>query len=158
MPSWSQNVNMLIMCIYCAQAPHCPNLPRVPNQEEVLRGILLIWRDWGQYRVTWPEVMKRTLRVSWLAPPPSLPHILMHTNIPALAVPDRKATRYLWSCIHQQHQWSTRNAVSSQIDLCPLSVYTTHFPASLLTLLPGASKTSPQSPYIFTKTGMQDRK
>lgn len=85
-------------------------------------------------------------------PPPSLPHILMHTNIPALAVPDRKAKRYLWSCIHQQHQWSTRNAVSLQIDLYPLSVYTTHFPTSLLTLLPGASKASPQSPYIFTKT------
>ena len=45
--------------------------------------------------------MKKTLMVSLPSPPPPC-HIYYAYNIPALAATDRKAKRYLLSCIHQQ--------------------------------------------------------
>lgn len=88
-PSWSQNVNAArVLHLLCPGSP-LSNLTS-PNQEEVLER--------NTANMTWLRTIQRDMTGGdeentygfLTTPPPSLPHILMHTSIPALAVPDRK--------------------------------------------------------------------
>lgn len=133
------------MYICCAWAPRCPNLPWVSNQEEVVIGTLLIWHDWGQYRVTWPEVMKGTLMASLPFPPPPC-HICWCILHPCLGSHRQKGPK-----IFMKLYPSTTPMV--HLKCCQLAhwlvpaVCTRHNPSpSVLALRPGASKASPQSP------------
>lgn len=129
MSSWSQNVNMLIMCIYCAWAsPLSKSTLSLQSGRSIERNTTnMTWRGTIQSDMTRGDEENT---YGFLTIPSAIPATYLNVHyIPALTVTDRKAKRYLRSCTHQQYPGSTWNAVSLQIDLYPLSACTPHSPA-----------------------------
>lgn len=148
---------MLIICIYCALLCLSSPLSKPPPSLQSRRSI-----ERNTANMTWLGTIQSDMTqgdeentYGFLTIPATYPNAYY---IPALAVPDRKAKRYLGSCIHRQHQRSIWNAVSLQIDLYLVSVYTTHSPAfTSNSASRGQQGVSPEPCTLHKDLGMQVR-
>lgn len=143
------------MYICCARAPRCPNLPWVGRRTD-RNTANMTWRGTMQSDMTRGDE-GNTYGFPSIPPHPPPPAYLHAYYIPALAVTDRKAQRYLRSCICQHHQWCTWNVVSMQWLVPTIRMHHTPLPL-VLAALPGTSETSPQSPHAFPKDLGQERR